>query len=43
MNQHAVVGDFSHVDTELMGGGLREFFRDRDLGSSLKYSAWRVP
>jgi hypothetical protein len=29
MNQHAVVGKFSHVkpgDTEFEGGGLRDFF-----------------
>ncbi len=35
MNQHAVVGKFSHVkpgDTEFRGGGLRDFFLYRDLG-----------
>jgi mannose-6-phosphate isomerase-like protein (cupin superfamily) len=35
MNQHAVVGKFSHVkpdDTEFTGGGLRDFFLYRDLG-----------
>jgi mannose-6-phosphate isomerase-like protein (cupin superfamily) len=35
MNQHAVVGKFSHVkpgDTEFKGGGLRDFFLYRDLG-----------
>jgi hypothetical protein len=45
MNQHAVVNKFSHVkpdDTELTGGGLRDFLRYRDLGISLKYSDWRV-
>jgi len=45
MNQHAVVGKFSHVkpgDTEFAGGGLRDFLRYRDLGISLKYSDWRV-
>src|SRR5882724_8531927 len=35
MNQHAVVGKFSHVkpgDTEFTEGGLRDFFLYRDLG-----------
>ena len=35
MNQHAVVGKFSHVkpgDTDYKGGGLRDFFLYRDLG-----------
>ena len=35
MNQHAVVGKFSHNkpgDTEFTGGGLRDFFLYRDLG-----------
>jgi mannose-6-phosphate isomerase-like protein (cupin superfamily) len=35
MNQHAIVGKFSHVkpdDTEFTGGGLRDFFLYRDLG-----------
>jgi hypothetical protein len=45
VNQHAVVNKFSRVkpdDTEFTGGGLRDFFRYRDLGISLKYSDWRV-
>jgi hypothetical protein len=35
MNQHAVVGKFSHVkpgDPEFTEGGLRDFFLYRDLG-----------
>jgi len=35
LNQHAVVGKFSHVkpgDTDYKGGGLRDFFLYRDLG-----------
>jgi hypothetical protein len=45
VNQHAVVNKFSRVkpdDTEFTGGGLRDFFRYRDLGISLKYLDWRV-
>ena len=45
MNQRAVVNKFSRVkadDTEFTEGGLRDVFRYRDPGISLKCSDWRV-
>jgi uncharacterized protein YbbC (DUF1343 family) len=45
VNQQAVVNDLSRVKldgTIFTGGDLRDFFRYRALGISLKYSDWRV-
>lgn len=45
VNQHAVVNELSRVKpdgTVFTGGDLRDFFRYRDIGISLKYSDWRV-